>query len=173
MSLDLSKFVREIADFPKPGILFRDINPLLANPTAWSEVVEQLAAMCKQLNPDLIVGIESRGFLIGSCLAYSLNKGFVPVRKIGKLPGKILSIEYDLEYGKDTLEVQMNSIPTGARILIIDDLLATGGTALATAKLVEKTGANIIGFAFIVELLDLAGRDKLPDKVPINVLMSF
>lgn len=171
--LDLRQLIREIPDFPKPEILFRDICPLLREPEAWREVMRQLEDVCNALKPDLIVGIESRGFIVGMALSTSSGIGFVPVRKPGKLPGEVLSIDYALEYGNDSLEIQANALQSGNRVLIIDDLLATGGTAKATADLVSKAGGEPVGFGFIIELCALGGRRLLPDHVPVKSLISY
>ncbi len=171
--LDLRQLIREIPDFPKPGILFRDICPLLRDPEAWAEVMRQLEELCSALRPDLIVGIESRGFIVGMALSTSSSIGFVPVRKPGKLPGDVLSVDYALEYGSDRLEIQANALQGGQRVLIIDDLLATGGTAKATADLVSKAGGVPIGFGFVIELCALGGRRHLPDQVPVRSLISY
>lgn len=170
--MDLKAHIREIPDFPKPGILFRDITPLLANHAALSHAVETLAAQTAELQPDYIAGIESRGFIFGMPLAYRMGLGFVPVRKPGKLPAAVHTAEYALEYGTDRLEVHQDGFPSGSRVLIVDDLIATGGTAAATAELVEQTGSVVAGFAFAIELLALEGRKKLPDA-PITVLMQY
>ena len=133
---DLRLLVRDIPDFPKPGILFRDLTPLMRDPLGWQEVMRRLSQVCERLQPDLIVGIESRGFIVGTALATVVELGFVPVRKPGKLPGQVRGVDYALEYGTDRLEIQHDSLADGARVLIVDDLLATGGTAAACALLV-------------------------------------
>jgi adenine phosphoribosyltransferase len=170
--MDLRPFIREIADFPKPGILFKDITTLLQNPTGLRAMIDLLAEKTSDLKPDFIVGMESRGFIIGAPLAYKMQIGFVPVRKPGKLPAAVHSIEYELEYGTDCLEMHQDAVKPGSRILIVDDLIATGGTAGATAQLVEKIGCDLVGCAFVIELKDLKGRDRLP-QVPIITLVEY
>jgi adenine phosphoribosyltransferase len=170
--MDLRPFIREIPDFPKPGILFKDITTLLRNPTGLKAMIDLFAEKCSDLNPDYIVGMESRGFIVGAPLAYRMNIGFVPVRKPGKLPAQVHSVEYELEYGTDTLEMHRDAVQPGSRILIVDDLIATGGTAGATAKLIEQIGCELVGFAFVIELKDLNGRDRLP-QVPIVTLVEY
>jgi adenine phosphoribosyltransferase len=163
-TLELRALVREIPDFPKPGILFRDISPLLRQPEAWQEVVSQLGAICDRLQPELIVGIESRGFIVGMSLATDRRIGFVKARKPGKLPPPVEGVEYELEYGSDRLEIIRQGF---------DDLLATGGTAAACAELVERVGGELCGLAFVVELADLNGRAKLPAGVPVESLIVY
>jgi len=170
--MDLKAHIRDIPDFPKPGILFRDITPLLGNPAAMQYGIDQLAEQVTDYRVDYIVGIESRGFIFGMPLAYKLGVGFAPVRKPGKLPAAVHAASYALEYGSDTLELHQDAFPTGSRVLIIDDLIATGGTATATAELIEQTGCTVAGFGFLIELVGLGGRAKLPD-VPITVLLQY
>ncbi|BAZ00367.1 adenine phosphoribosyltransferase [Tolypothrix tenuis PCC 7101] len=172
--MDLKSLIREIPDFPKPGIVFRDITTLLRDPDGLRYTIDFFALQCinNGLNADYIVGMESRGFIFGSPLAYKLGAGFIPARKKGKLPAAVHSVEYDLEYGTDSLEVHQDALPPGSRVLIVDDLIATGGTASATAKLVEKIGCELLGFGFIIELRDLQGRKYLPD-VPIISLIEY
>jgi adenine phosphoribosyltransferase len=165
--------VRDHPDFPKPGILFRCMMPMLRDPIAWQEVVRQLAATCERLQPDLIVGIESRGFLVGTALATALGLPLVPVRKPGKLPGEVHSIDYSLEYGTDRLEIHREGFEHSPRVLIVDDLLATGGTAAAAAELVSLAGGHPCGFGFVIELADLQGRDKLPAGLPVESLIIY
>ncbi len=172
--MNLKSLIRDIPDFPKPGILFRDITTLLRDPEGLRYTVDLFAQKIKDagLTAEYIVGIESRGFIVGAPLAYQLGTGFIPVRKRGKLPAAVHSIEYALEYGTDCLEVHQDALHAGSRVLIIDDLLATGGTASATAKLVQKIGCKLEGFGFIIELHDLQGRKHLPD-VPIVTLVEY
>ncbi|MEL6385191.1 MAG: adenine phosphoribosyltransferase [Cyanobacteria bacterium J06626_18] len=170
--MDLKHHIRDIPDFPKPGILFRDITTLLGNSEALRHSVDLLEAYCANLKPDYIAGIESRGFIFAMPLAYRMSLGFVPVRKPGKLPAAIHAAEYELEYGSDRLEVHQDAFPTGSRVLIVDDLIATGGTAAATAELIDKAGGELAGFGFVIELADLGGRQKLPD-VPIVSLVQY
>jgi len=172
-AIDLRQLVRDIPDFPKPGILFRDITPLMRSPLAWQEVMRQMGAVCDQLQPDLIVGIESRGFIVGTALATARNIGFSPVRKPGKLPGDVIGVDYTLEYGTDRLEIIPDGFEHRPRVLIVDDLLATGGTAGACAELVQQVGGDLCGFAFIVELADLGGKAKLPESAPVESLIVY
>jgi adenine phosphoribosyltransferase len=160
-TLDLRAFVRDIPDFPKPGILFRDITPLLLHPQALDCAVTGLAARVEPADIDFVVAAEARGFILGAALARELGAGFVPARKPGKLPGETVSAEYTLEYGVDALEVHADALAHGARVLIHDDLLATGGTAGALCDLVADLGAQVIGCAFLVELRFLGGRERL------------
>ena len=171
--MDLKALIKDIPDFPQPGIVFRDITTLLQDPDGLSYTVEQLSAKANELNPDCIAGIESRGFIFAMPMAHQLHKGFVPIRKAGKLPRAVHSVEYTLEYGKDKLEVHQDAFTSGSRVVVVDDLLATGGTAAATAKLIEKTGAVLAGFIFVIELSGLAGRDSLPSDVPVVSLIQY
>ena len=148
-ALDLQPFIRSIPDFPKPGILFRDINPLLRSPQATADMLRRLGEVCDVLRPDLIVGIEARGFIIGAPLAQRQSLGFVPVRKPGKLPGGVIGIDYSLEYGSDRLEIQEGALSGCQRVLVVDDLLATGGTAAACAELVSRSGGAVCGYGFV------------------------
>jgi adenine phosphoribosyltransferase len=159
--VDIASRIRAIPDFPKQGILFRDIMPLLQDPEALRFTVDKLAAFAQGKGAELIVGAESRGFILGAAMAYKLGIGFAPARKPGKLPWKTIAAEYDLEYGTDSLEMHQDAVKPGMRVLIHDDLLATGGTARAKCELVERLGGEVVGLAFIVELVDLRGRDKL------------
>ena len=172
-SLDLRHWVREVPDFPKPGILFRDLTPMMRDPQGWGEAIRRLGQVCERLEPDLIVGIESRGFIVGAALATALRLPFVPVRKPGKLPGAVHGVEYTLEYGTDRLEIHADGFDLSPRTLIVDDLLATGGTAEACAQLVTRAGGLVAGFAFVVELGALEGRSKLPDGVPVDSLITY
>src|SRR5947199_10264493 len=158
---NLKALIRDIPDFPKPGILFRDITPLLANPSGLALSVELLANPFRGKNIDLVVGAESRGFIFGTAVACCLSAGFVIVRKPGKLPHKRIAMTYDLEYGKDTLEMHAHAIVAGQRVLIVDDLLATGGTLQACCDLVNKLGGTIAGIAVLIELVGLKGRSKV------------
>ena len=172
-AIDLRGMVRDIPDFPKPGILFRDITPLMRHAAAWQEVMRQLGDACDRLQPDLIVGIESRGFIVGTALATAQRIGFSPVRKPGKLPGNVIGVDYSLEYGTDRLEIIPDGFEHKPRVLIVDDLLATGGTAGACAELVTSVGGDLCGFAFVVELADLGGQAKLPADVPVDSLIVY
>lgn len=170
--MDLKSLIRDIPDFPKPGILFRDITTLLRDRDGLRYTIDTLAEKCAAFSPDFIVGMESRGFIFGAPLAYKLGVGFVPVRKPGKLPGAVHTIEYELEYGVDRLQLHQDALHAGSRVLIVDDLMATGGTAAATAGLIQQTGCELVAFAFVIELTDLGGRKKLPD-VPIVTLVNY
>jgi adenine phosphoribosyltransferase len=172
--MDIKSLIRDIPDFPKPGILFRDITTLLRDPQGLRHTVDRLTERCKEMGlaPDYVVGMESRGFIFGPPLAYHLEAGFIPVRKPGKLPAAVHAVEYELEYGVDRLEVHQDAFHPNSKVLIVDDLIATGGTAAATAQLVEQTGCELLGFGFIIELRDLGGRQKLPE-VPIVTLIEY
>ncbi len=172
MPIRLQDHVGEIPDFPKPGILFYDISPLLAHSDAWVEAVEQLATVVAPHKPDLLVGIESRGFLVAAPLAFKMGCGFVMIRKRGKLPGETIAYEYSLEYGTDAVEIKKDFIEPGQRVVILDDLLATGGTARATMELLNQVGANVVGAAFLIELVGLGGGDQL-DGLPFTALMRY
>ena len=159
--MDLASTIRSVPDFPIEGILFYDITTLLKNPEALKASVDQLVDHYQDTGVEVIVGMESRGFIFGMPVAYQMGIGFVPVRKPGKLPAETVSESYDLEYGTNTLEIHVDAIKKGQKVLIIDDLLATGGTAMATCNLVEKLGGEIVGVAFVIELNFLKGREKL------------
>ncbi len=161
MALDLTQYVASIPDFPTEGIMFRDVTPIMADAEAFREATHRLAAYARSVKADLIIGPESRGFIFGCPVAYELGLGFVPVRKPGKLPRETISCEYELEYGKNVLHMHKDAVKPGQRVVIIDDLLATGGTAKATAKMVEQLGGIVAGFAFIIELEGLPGREVL------------
>ncbi len=170
--MDLKSLIRDIPDFPKPGIMFRDITTLLRNAEGLRYTIDAMAEKCADLNVDFVIGMESRGFIFGAPLAYTLNAGFIPVRKPGKLPAPVHSVEYALEYGTDKLEIHQDAAIPPARVLIIDDVIATGGTALATAQLLQQTGCELVAFGFVIELTGLEGRKKLPD-VPILTLVEY
>lgn len=170
--MELKDYIRSIQDYPKEGILFRDITTLLKDKDAFKLAIDKMAEQVKDKKIDLIVGAESRGFLIGSSLAYKMNCGFIPVRKKGKLPYKTISEEYALEYGTDTLYMHEDAIKKGDNVLVVDDLIATGGTALAMIKMVEKLGGNVIGSSFLIELEELNGRKEI-EKYPINILIKY
>jgi len=161
MNTDIKKHIRAIPDFPKPGILFYDISTLLANAEAWQSTMDQLAEIVCDWKPDVLAGIESRGFLVAAPLALRLGCGFFMVRKKGKLPGATIPFEYDLEYGTDTIEIQTDAVKPGARVVILDDLLATGGTMRAAADLIRNVGGTIAGAATILELTQLHGRERI------------
>ncbi len=169
--LDLRNHIRTIPDFPKPGIQFYDIATLLSHPGSWRAIIDRLTAEIRPHKPDLLAGIESRGFLVAAPLALELSCGFLMVRKKGKLPGETVPFEYDLEYGTDVIEVQADAVTAGQRIVVLDDLLATGGTAAATVALLRQMGADVAACAFIIELTGLAGRAKL--DVPATSLVAF
>ena len=162
MTVDLRSKIRDVPDFPQPGIVFKDIMPLLADAEALRETVERLAEFAEPRRPDVILGAEARGFILGAALAYRLNCGFVAARKPGKLPWRTVGVKYALEYGFDELELHADAVSNGNRVLIHDDLLATGGTAKAKAELVEQLGGIVVGLAFVIELEFLSGREKLP-----------
>lgn len=170
--MDIKSLIRDIPDFPKPGIVYRDITTLLQSSEGLSYVIDHFSDEYSDQKIDYVIGIESRGFIFGAPIAYKIGAGFVPVRKAGKLPAEIHSIEYELEYGTDCLEIHQDSIQAESRILIVDDLIATGGTAAATAELIEKLGCKLIGFAFIIELLALEGRLKLPNA-PVRSMVTY
>lgn len=159
--MDLKKCVRDIPGFPKEGIIFKDITTLLKDPKAFSESVNRIAEEYKDKKIDVVLSVEARGFIFGAAVAYKMGLGLVPVRKKGKLPSRTHSVTYDLEYGQDTLQIHQDAFVRGARVLIVDDLLATGGTVSAVAGLVEKMGGVIAGIAFVIELLPLKGRERL------------
>ena len=161
--MDLKKYIKDIPDFPEPGVLFRDVTPLLADKDAYQESIRLLSDFAKEKKVDLVVGPEARGFLFGCPVALALNCGFVPVRKPGKLPREVVSQSYDLEYGSNEIQMHSDSIQPGQNVLIVDDLLATGGTVDAAVSLIEKMGGNVVGIAFLIELEALKGRELLKD----------
>ena len=169
---DLRAKIREVPDFPKPGILFYDITTLLNDPDAFREVIDRMTDQVKDSAVDLVVGMESRGFIFSAPMAYQLHAGFVPVRKLGKLPAETIEVEYDLEYGTATLEIHKDAIQPGQRVLIVDDLLATGGTVQGTIELVQRLGGEIAGLSFMVELTGLHGREQLGD-FQIHTLLTY
>jgi adenine phosphoribosyltransferase len=169
--MDLKDHIRAIPDFPKPGILFYDISTLLSHPLAWQATVQRLAEAVRPHRPDLLMGIESRGFLVAAPLAYALGSGFAMVRKQGKLPGKTVRFTYDLEYGTDTIEVQEDAVIPGQRVVIVDDLVATGGTMAAAIDLVSQRGGEVVAAACIIELNFLNGRSRIP--VPLTSMVNY
>ena len=169
--MDLKKHIRAVPDFPKPGILFYDISTLLAHAKAWQATVQRLEDALKPFRPELLVGIESRGFLVAAPLALSLGCGFVMVRKRGKLPGPTIPLSYDLEYGTDTVEVQADAIKPGQRVIVLDDLLATGGTLSAAVRLCRLVGGDVVAAACIIELAFLKGRERI--DVPFTSVVSY
>jgi adenine phosphoribosyltransferase len=162
-SIDFKQFIRDVPDFPQPGVIFRDITPLLRNQAAFHQVVDALSDSLAQESLEAVVAIESRGFLFGAPIAYHLDIPFIPVRKAGKLPSAVMSVEYSLEYGTSRLDIHKDALTRGQRVAIVDDVLATGGTALATARLVELVGGQIVALAFLAELSLLGGRERLAD----------
>jgi adenine phosphoribosyltransferase len=169
--MDLQRFIRDIPDFPKKGIIFKDITPLLADPRALAAAVEQLSGPYASSGVQVVAGIESRGFIFGALVAQRLGAGFVPIRKPGKLPHKTLCESYQLEYGSDAVEIHTDAVAKGQKVLMVDDLLATGGTMSAACKLVRKLGGQIVAVAFVIELCFLHGRDKLKDY-PLHTLIQ-
>ena len=171
--MDLKKVIRTVPDWPKKGIMFRDITTLLQNPDAFTYMIDKFCERYKNSNIDLVAGIESRGFIIGGAIANKLHKGFVPIRKEGKLPYKTEKESYELEYGKATIEVHIDAIQKGARVLLVDDLVATGGTIIAAANLIEKLGGKIVECACIIGLPDLKGMQKINEKYKLITLVNF
>ncbi|MCI5824404.1 MAG: adenine phosphoribosyltransferase [Candidatus Gastranaerophilales bacterium] len=169
----VKKTIRDIVDFPKKGIIFRDITTAVKDKEALKRIVNFLTEKFKDKDIDYVAAVESRGFIFGSALAYNLNAGFILVRKPGKLPAKTISEEYSLEYGTDKIEIHEDAIEKGKNVLVIDDLLATGGTVNACCKLIKKTGANIVGCAFVIELSDLKGREKLPKDIEVISMIKY
>ncbi len=167
---DLKSLIREVPDFPKPGINFYDITTLLKDPAGWRATIDALKVRYEGTAIDIVVGVEARGFFFAPAMAYALGAGFVPVRKPGKLPAETVTVEYALEYGTDRLQMHKDAIQTGQKVLIIDDVLATGGTAAAVAELVEKVGGTVLGLGFLVELDFLNGRKKLEGREVFSVL---
>ncbi len=169
---DLKKYIRDIPNFPKEGIMFHDITPLLQDAKAFGLAIDRMAEMIKGENAEYMIGVEARGFIFASALAYKLGTGLVIVRKLGKLPYETLNASYDLEYGKDVLEVHKDAISKGGKVVLVDDLLATGGTAGAVGNLVKKLGGEIVGYSFLVELTELKGREKLK-PYPVWSVLEF
>ena len=169
----LKKYVIEIDDFPKKGIVFKDLNPIYKEPKIWNELMLPLQKLISTKKPDYIAGIESRGFISASALAFNLEKGFITIRKPNKLPGEVISTNYKLEYGEDRLEIQQNIIEKDSKILLFDDLLATGGTATAAGELIREAGGKLIGYAFLIELTKLNGRKNLDKKLFIESVIKY
>ena len=169
---ELKEKIRDIPDFPKQGIIFKDITPLLADVTSFQKVIDSFARRYAEQSIDYIVGVESRGFIFGAATAYRLDVGFIPVRKPGKLPYRTHRVEYDLEYGSDSVEMHIDALHQGNRVVVMDDLLATGGTAKATCELVQKTGATVVECSFVVELSCLQGREKLTG-IPVFSIIQY
>ena len=170
---NLKKYISEIKDFPKEGIVFKDINPIYKDSKRWKELMLPLQKLVCSKNPDYLAGIDSRGFIAASALAYKLDVGFIPIRKPYKLPGKVIGVNYKLEYGEDRLEVQQNLIKKNSKVIVIDDLLATGGTAAAAGCLIREAGGILIGYAFLVELTELKGRDNLDNNLFIESVIKY
>ncbi len=171
--MDLKQYITNVEDYPKPGISFKDITSLMADGKAYQYVTEEIRKLAEELDVDLIVGPEARGFIVGCPVATALGVGFIPVRKPGKLPREVISVDYDLEYGSDTLTIHKGDIKPGSKVLIVDDLLATGGTMEATIKLVEASGASVSALAFIIELADLNGRKRIGDDYRVETLVTY
>lgn len=169
---DLHHLIREIPDFPQPGVVFRDITTLLRDRVGLQSAIGHLHDRCQDLQPDFVVGIEARGFLFGPALALAMGVGFVPLRKPGKLPAATHAIDYALEYGRDRLEIHQDAIGPGARVLVVDDVIATGGTAAAAGQLISQIEATLVGYGFLIELTDLKGRDRLPN-VPVRSVLVY
>lgn len=169
----IKKSIRNIPNYPKEGIQFKDITTAIKQPEIFKEVIDMLVQHYKNEHIDYVIGIESRGFIFASALAYNLGCGFVPIRKSGKLPAEVIAQEYELEYGTDKIEIHKDALEKGNRVLIIDDLLATGGTTIAAAELVKKTNAEIAGFAFMIELKDFKAREKLEKYAPVLSLIEY
>jgi adenine phosphoribosyltransferase len=171
-ALDLASLIRDVPDFPTEGILFKDVMPLIADPVAFRETIDQLAAWAGPRTPDVILGAEARGFIFGGALAYALGCGFVAARKPGKLPWQTIEARYDLEYGTDVLQVHSDAITPRARVIVLDDVLATGGTAHAKIELVEQLGAVVVGALFVIELAFLHGRDRI-QGIDVHALIEY
>ena len=169
----LKKYINEIKDFPREGIVFKDLNTIYKEPKIWNELVFPLQELIITEKPDYLAGIESRGFISASALAFKLDIGFIPIRKPNKLPGNVIGIDYHLEYGEDRLEIQQDLIEKNSKIILIDDLLATGGTACAAGKLISEIGGNLIGYAFLVELTELKGRKRLDTNLFVESLIKY
>ena len=172
MPLDLTAKVRDVPDFPREGIVFKDLMPLVADPVYFRETIDRLAEWARPREPDVILGAEARGFIFGGALAYTLGCGFVPARKPGKLPWSTVEATYELEYGTDTLEVHTDALGSGSRVIVLDDVLATGGTAQAKIELVEQLGGVVVGALFVIELAFLNGRERL-DGYDVHALIAY
>src|SRR5690554_4860844 len=170
--MDFKDHIRVIEDFPKPGIRFKDITTLLKDGEAYKEAIDHMRALIEHLQIDYIAGPEARGFVVGAALSYAMTKGFIPIRKSGKLPGEVIEADYNLEYGKDKLAVHKDAIKPGQRVLIADDLLATGGTIASTINLIEQLGGEVVGAVFLIELSYLNGRDKL-NGIEVHSLITY
>lgn len=173
MQMKLGRYIREVRDFPKPGVGFKDLTPLLADARAFAASVEELVKPFRDQRIDLVCGIEARGFIFGACAAVALDCGFVPMRKPGKLPADRIGIDYALEYGCDRLEMHADAVSTGSRVLVVDDVLATGGTLAAAAMLLEQAGASLVGAAVVVELAGLSGRSRWNGSIPLHSVILY
>lgn len=173
MSVDLSRYVRDVADFPKPGVVFKDLTPLLADARAFAASIEALVAPFAEAGIERVVGIEARGFIFGAAAAHALGAGFVPMRKPRKLPAKTIGVDYALEYGSDRLEIHADALVQGERVLIVDDVLATGGTLAAAAMLCEQAGAHVVGAAVVAEIVFLGGRARWKRQAPLHAVLRF
>ena len=172
--MDFKSVIRTIPDYPKPGIMFRDITTLLGNPRAFRSVVDQMVQPYAGVRVDKVAGLEARGFILGGAVAHQLSTGFVPIRKKGKLPYAVLGEDYDLEYGQDRVEIHIDALNPGDNVLLVDDLVATGGTAMAGIRLMERAGARVIGCSFVIDLPELGGADKLRAMgKPVHALVAF
>jgi len=169
----LAKYVRDIPDFPKPGVVFKDITPLLADPGAFAICIDALVSPWRARRVDAVLGVESRGFIFGAAVAHALDAGFVPLRKAGKLPGKTIGVDYELEYGMARLEAHVDALEPGARVLIVDDVLATGGTLLAARALATQLDAEILGACVVIELAFLGGRARWQDGASLHALLRY
>lgn len=173
MHEQLLPYIKDVHDFPKPGIIFKDFTPLLANPSALALAVELMVNPFRGKRVDLVLGAESRGFIFGTAIAQALSAGFVPIRKAGKLPRRVYHVEYELEYGVDRLEIHADDLPAECRVLVVDDLLATGGTLRASQDLAEMAGARVIGATVLIELVALKGRAKVPGIDPLHAVLKI
>lgn len=171
--MDLKKYIASVPNFPTEGILFRDITPLMADGEAFKYACGELIKFAKEVGADVIAGPESRGFIFGCPIAYELGIGFVPIRKPGKLPRETIEVEYELEYGRNKLAIHKDAIKKGQKVVIVDDLLATGGTIKASINLIEKLGGEVVGLAFLIELTDLEGRKRIGDKYKFKTLIQY
>ena len=173
MSLELARFVRDVPDFPKPGIVFKDLTPMLADARAFAAATDALIAPFRDAGIERVVGIEARGFIFGAAAAHALGAGFVPMRKPGKLPARTIGVDYALEYGKDRLEMHADALVRGERVLLVDDVLATGGTLAAAARLCEQAGASVVGAALVAEIGILGGRAQWTSDTPLHAVLRF
>jgi adenine phosphoribosyltransferase len=171
--ISFEHLIRDVPDFPKPGIVFKDITPLLGDARSFADAIAVMAAPWRTANVQVIAGIEARGFILGAAMALELGVGFVPIRKPGKLPARTIGVDYALEYGSDRVEVHVDALPPGTRVLIVDDVLATGGTLTATRALVEQANGVVVGASLLVELAFLQGRQRWPDTAPLHAALTF